>query len=67
MTRPGNRSTSKAGFEPRSAALVADALTTPPKRRCEAGDYPEDRTHVNYTAKNSEVVTGFLHFVSFHA
>ena len=33
MTRPGNRSTAKAGIEPRSAALEADTLTTGPRKR----------------------------------
>ena len=33
MTQPRKRSTARAGIEPRSAALEADALTTRPTRR----------------------------------
>ena len=55
MSRPGNRSTPKAGIKPESAALEADVFTTRPTRRSKvlASDknrsvsyYGEERVHI---------------------
>ena len=47
MTRPRERSTSKAGIDPRSVGLEADALTTRPIRRPQAHSLPHSCTHCN--------------------
>ena len=50
MTRPGKISTAHVESNPRSFALVADALTTRPTRRCSV-DNCRDRSGWGFTVK----------------